>query len=144
MINIKQGTNNNSITIGNGDKIKSVSVGQIKGAVTTKIGQIVASVVLKEVAYIPQSKFNLLLLTKMMSKGWKMIGNKQSLTIEKDGVTIAFDIIIKTQRGRLYCLNIQRYQELEVATMDVSKEVVHKLLGHSNADATVKTATHLG
>jgi len=109
MTNIKQGTNNDSITVGNGDKIKSVLVGQIKGAVTTKMGQIVASVVLKEVAYTPQSKFNLLLLIKMMSKGWKMIGNKQSLTIEKDGVIIAFDIIIKTQRGCLYCLNIQCY-----------------------------------
>ena len=69
MTNIKQGTNNDSITVGNGDKIKSVSVGQIKGAVTTKMGQIIASVVLKEVAYTPQSKFNLLSLIKMMSEG---------------------------------------------------------------------------
>ena len=44
-------TENNSVIVGNGQKVKSTSMGQIRGAVTTRSSQKVADVLLKEVVY---------------------------------------------------------------------------------------------
>jgi len=72
----KYATNsNNGVTVGNGTKVASKAIGDIKGIVTTKEGHQVARVILKDVAYIPQSKFNLLSLTKLMNERWGIIGN---------------------------------------------------------------------
>jgi len=79
-----------------------------------------------------------------MKEGWGVIGNSNQLSISKDNVKIIFDIVIKTQRGQLFCVNIQRDNEVSTATLDVSKDKAHKLLGHSNEESTIKSAKHLG
>ena len=76
MINIREGKESNSITVGNGEKVISVAVGSITGTVTSKIGKKVAKVTLNHVVHTPHSKFNLLSIMKMMSDGWSLIGNK--------------------------------------------------------------------
>jgi len=144
MTNVRSGTAKDSVTVGNRDKMISKHMGDIKGMITTKYGQEVAKVWLKDVAYTPKSKFNLLSLTKMMSEGWNMIGNNKKLTINKNNVTIEFDIIIKTQRGQLFCVNLQRNEELSMAVMDISKDKAHRILGHANEETTIKSAKHLG
>ena len=102
----RTGKMNDSVTVENGAKVESKAIGQIKGTVTTKAGNEIAKVTLQDVALTPNSKFNLLSLMKMMNDGWNMVGNNQHLSISKDNVKIVFDIIIKTQRGQLFCMNI--------------------------------------
>ena len=81
----------------------------------------------------------------MMDEGWKMVGGTQNLSIAKDNITtIMFGVIVKTQRGKLFCVNMQRTEEHGIAAMDVSKDAAHRLLVHSNAVSTVKSARRLG
>ena len=54
------------MTVGNRDKMKSSSLGLVKGTVANKMGQVISNVTLKDIAQTPQSKFNFLSITKMM------------------------------------------------------------------------------
>lgn len=120
-------------------------MGYIEGTVTNKKGQDIARVKLKDVILTPASKFNLLSITKMMKEGWTIKGNKTSFVIELNGVTLNFDIIIRTQKGMLFCINIQRRSgEIGSDMLDVSKDKAHKLLGHSAEEATKASAMQLG
>ena len=74
---------------------------------TAKNGYTSATVTLKDVLCTPKSKFNLLSVSKMIKDGWNVKGSKGCLAIEKDNVTLAFDIIKKTQRVQLFCANMQ-------------------------------------
>ena len=58
----------------------------------------------------------------MMKYGCTVKGSKGFMAIEKHNVALVFYTIIKTQRGQLFCANMQRN-----ATFDVSKDVAHKL-----------------
>jgi len=107
MSQTRKGTESDSVMVGNGERIKSTTLGSIRGLVTTRKGEIVAKVTLTDVACTPDSKFNLLSITKMMSEGWTVTGNSDHLSISKGNVTLTFDIIIRTQRGKLFCINIQ-------------------------------------
>ena len=64
--------------------------------------------------------------------------------VKKGQATINFDIIIKTRRGKLFCVNIQRAGELSCATIEISKDRAHRVLGHAGPNATVSTAKALG
>ena len=55
-----------------------------------------------------------------------------------------FDIIVKTQRVQLFCVNVQSTEEYRTAVMDTSKDAAHGLLGHSNAKTTMKSDHYLG
>ena len=67
--NKKKASNNDCVTAMNWVEVASKAMGDVKGIVTTKTGQEVAKVMLREVAYAPQSKSILLSLTKLM-KEW--------------------------------------------------------------------------
>ena len=73
-----------------------------------------------------------------------MVGSTRHLSITNDKITIMCDIITKTQRDPLFCANMQRTDECGIATMEGSKDAVHRLLGHLNAEKTVKSAHNLG
>ena len=124
--------------------MKPTTIGMIKGMVTDRNGRAQMKVTLSNVVYTPSSQYNLLSLTKMMSDGWTLNGNKHHLKIEKNGVQINFDITIKTKRGQLFCVNIQREMELANAAIEISKQKAHRVLGHSSNEATIKTANALG
>ena len=101
LTNAKIGTENDSVAMGNGEKIKHAAMVQIKGTAASKEVQEVAKVVLKEVAHTSHSKFNLLSLTTMMHEGCNMVGSAQHLSVSKDNITIIFDIITKIHRGKI-------------------------------------------
>ena len=73
----------------------------------------------------------------MMGDGWSVTVNKNHLAIEKDQVKLIFNIIVTTQRGKLFCINIQRSGETCNAKMDIGKNKYHKMLGHSNGEVTI-------
>ena len=73
------------------------------------------------------------------------------MKITKNTSVINFDIIIKTRRGKLYCVNIQRLSEYNAAAITndakeavVNKTKAHRILGHSNEDAAASIAKVLG
>ena len=57
---------------------------------------------------------------------------------------IHFDIIIKIQKGMLFCVNIQQsISETNGASIDISKDMAYKVLGHSGEEATTTIAKEL-
>ena len=98
---------------------------------------------LKDVSHAPYSKFSLSSVTKRMKDRWTVKGSKGHLDVEKEDVKIFFDTIIKTQRGPLFSVNIQRNTEWSNAAFDLSKDVAHALLRHSNLEATLLSARKL-
>ena len=57
---------------------------------------------LSKVALNRKHNFNLLSLTLMMQDGWIMSGNKEEITVTKDGMKISFDIVMPTNTGAVY------------------------------------------
>jgi len=80
----------------------------------------------------------------MMKDASTVKDSKGHLAIEKEDVKLVLDMIIKTQRGQLFCVNIQRKTEWSNSGFDVSKDMAHKLLGHSNLEATMLLERQLG
>ena len=46
------------MTVGNGEKMKSISLGSIKGAVIDKKGQVITNLTLKDVPHTPELRYN--------------------------------------------------------------------------------------
>ena len=67
-----------------------------------------------------------------MKEEWTVKGVNNYFSIEKDSVNIHFEIIIKTQKVMLFCVNVQQSAgEINREIIDISKYKAHKVLGHS-------------
>jgi len=73
-----------------------------------------------------------------------LIGAKEYLAIKKGNVELVFDIVIRIQKGKLFCINIQRNGETSCSVIEISKNRAHELLEHSNSEANVALAKRLG
>jgi len=142
--NKKQPSATDHVTVGNGQKMQPATVGDIKGTITSKEGVALMNVTLKNVLHTPTSQYNLLSVTKLMSEGWKLSGDSNRMAMKKKNNEINFDIIIRTKRGKLFCVNIQRASELGLTSIIMNKAKAHNILGHAGDDATMKTAKALG
>jgi hypothetical protein len=118
--------------------------------------------VLGDVQKNERSNFNLFSVTKMLLKGYKLKGNRYSLTVWNQTRKIVFDIMIHTRNGALYCARFIRKlsNDTETANLVVQGEEkdskvankilkvnikgAHKYLGHLSEDTTCKTAAQLG
>jgi hypothetical protein len=60
-------------------------------------------IVLGDVQTNGRFNFNLFSVTKMLLKGYKLKGNRYSLTVWNQTQKIVFDIVIHTRNGALYC-----------------------------------------
>ncbi len=65
-------------------------------------------IVLGDVQTNEKFHYNLFSVTKMLLKGYKLEGNKHSLTLCNKTISIVFDIIIHTQNGAIYCARFTR------------------------------------
>jgi hypothetical protein len=124
---------------------------------------------LKDVQVNEKFNFNLFSVTRMLQKGYKLKGDAKSITLEKGNHAFAFDSVIWTQGGALYCARFCRnknspLQHCNVASAapDTSEETTtkakealknifkikvkraHKYLGHLSKDTTRLTAKYLG
>ena len=140
----KKSDGSNGVTVGNGEKMISTSIGTIHGTITDKYGNWLLNVTLKEVVHTLAAQFNLLSITKLMSDGWNVHGSNNKLMVQKGDATINFDIIIKTQRGKLFCVNMKRTNEVSCAISEISKDKAHRVLGHAGPESTVAIAKALG
>jgi hypothetical protein len=66
---------------------------------------------LKDVAYVPDSQYNLFSLTKLMTNGWNLVGDRDvGIIMSKGGVKLHFDKTVHTPKGVLYVAVLQRPQ----------------------------------
>ena len=108
IMNVRQGSKEDAVTMGNKQVEQATEVADIPGMVWDKNGNKLHPTILKDVAIVPNSGYNLFSLTKMMSAGWKLIGDKKSLKLKKDKDEINFDITIPTPEGVVYGMYIRR------------------------------------
>ena len=106
MIEVRKGGKEDSVIVGNGEKVDSIEVRSIAGTITNKKGKEIAKAKLKNIIYILASKFNLLSIVKIMSEDQKVKGSKTHFIIEKQDITITFDIIIRIQKGILFYISM--------------------------------------
>ena len=138
MTNVRQGSKEDAVTMGNKQVEQATEIADIPGMVCDKNGNKLHRTILKDVAIVPNSGYNLFSLTKMMSDGWILIGEKNSLKLKKDDTEINFDIAIPTPRGMIYAMKIKRdlipedgegtiIQELEKVTEEEEESEDEKL-----------------
>jgi hypothetical protein len=127
---------NGSITVGNRFTEKTVMYKNISGTVCNKQGAKVGRAKLMLVAYSPNMKFNLCPLSKLCQDGWEMKGNKEFLVMEKNNQKMNFDIKVTTATCVVYCIYLQRDEEIANAAVEYSINQAHERLGHSHEDAT--------
>jgi hypothetical protein len=136
--------NNGSIMVGNGITKKTATYGNISVTVCNKQGAKVGRAKLTHTGYSPNMKFNLCSLSKLCQDGWETKGNKEFLVMEKNNQKIKFDIKVTIATGVVYCMYLQRDEEIVNAAVEYSINQAHERLGHSHEDATRATAIVLG
>jgi hypothetical protein len=127
---------NGSIAVGNGITEKTAMCRNSHGKICNKQGAKVGRAKLTHVAYSPNMKFNLCSLSKLCQDGWEMKGNKELLVMERNNQKIKFDINVTTATGVVYCMYLQRDEEIVNAALEYSINQAHERLGHSHEDAT--------
>jgi hypothetical protein len=118
-------------------------------------------IVLGDVQTNKKFHYSLSSVTKMFLKGFKLEGNRYSLTVQNKTRLIVFDIIVCMQNGTLHCARFTRtLSESETANpviqgvegsskvaktiLKVNIKRVHDCLEHLSKDATCKIAAQLG
>jgi hypothetical protein len=100
--NAKKGTDDDAITMGNGVREGAAMIGDLPGMMCSKQGNELGMATLKDVAYLPTSKFNLFSVTKLQRDGWFLHGNKNQIKLTKGNNLVVFDIVIDTPKGAIY------------------------------------------
>jgi hypothetical protein len=109
MVNLYKAEAGDTITMGNGWDTETASmIGEVPGMMCDHHGNQVGPVRLGEVKLLPNGKYNLFSVTKLMKNGWSMSGDKTGMRLVKDGMKIVFDIVIPTKEGILYAMYMQR------------------------------------
>ncbi len=61
------------------------------------------NVLLGDVQMNEKFNYNLFSVTKMLLKGYKLKGDKHSITVWNQTQSIVFDLVIRTKNGALFC-----------------------------------------
>jgi Zinc knuckle len=78
---------------------------------------------LKDVAYVPNSRYNLFSLTKLMTSGWSIGGDREvGIVMSKGGVKLHFDKTVHTPKGVLYVAVLKRRKAKDEVLNDGTKE----------------------
>jgi hypothetical protein len=110
--NVQEAKKSDDSTDASGNTMRATKIGKVRGKICDKFGKEVQSVTLPNVAYMPNTKFNLFSISQRAQKGWKVEINKKEMTLTKGDQRVIFDIIIPTPKGALYCIYIKRDGEL--------------------------------
>ena len=142
-----------AITMGNGAREGAAMIGDLQGTMCNKEGTELGNATLKDVAYLPTSKFNLFSVTKLQRDGWTLHGDKNQIKLTKGNSSVVFDIVINTPKGAIYAMYLKRDTEMASAATDVAQtgahmtmtiKQAHERLGHANEEATRLAAKQLG
>jgi Zinc knuckle len=78
---------------------------------------------LKDVAYVPNSRYNLFSLTKQMTSGWIIGGDREvGIVMSKGGVKLHFDKTVHTPKGVLYVAVLKRRKAKDEVLNEGTKE----------------------
>ena len=125
----------------------------LSGQYVTKDGTWGMKCTLTEVNFNASHNFNLMSLTRLLTRGWKVMrGNDAGIYIKKEGNRINFDIVIRTQRGAVFaCRFIHEEAELSAGSIEKGPRVkkmnikkAHELMGHMHKDQVRKVMKQLG
>ena len=106
--------------------------------------------VLLDCSYDKSFNFNLLSLTRLLCKGWRITkGDATGINVEDgNGGIIKIDILVRTAKVVVFACRFVWDAEITVASTDVGARIninkVHGLLGHGNAEVTRKLAQEIG
>ena len=129
-----------TVKIGNGLKLKSTTIGSLKGVVEQNDGTKI-NVVLNNVAYVPELTANLFSITKALQNGFKFSNEENIMILSKGLKTIKFDNLQKTGKG--YCPGIKIPDEIANVAQTLTYSEAHQKFGHPG-EVTRATATKLG
>jgi hypothetical protein len=105
---------------------------------------------LTEVGLNPKMNYNLMSLSGMLMKGWRITkGDSTGITIaDRRGNVIDFDIVIKTARGAVFAVRFIHNSELNAASTEEGVKMTidraHALLGYGDEQSTRESARALG
>jgi hypothetical protein len=133
--------------MGNGNVEKTTKIGDISGTVCDKNGNKLNHMIMKDMAVVPNSRYNQFSLTKAMNASWILSGQNNRLTLKKDQHEIIFDIEIPTPKGVIYAMYMKYESEIAGAVTDKKTKLTiqqaHDKLGHCDEDLTRKAANQL-
>jgi hypothetical protein len=66
------------------EKEKITKVGKVEGIAKDKDRMNQVNIVLSDVMFLPNGKYNLISITKVMKNGWKLEGNSNHINLKKD------------------------------------------------------------
>jgi Zinc knuckle len=86
------------VVMGNGQKEEFSKIGTVFGTAINKMGDSQGQISLTDVMYLLTGKYNLVSVTKVMQKGWKLEGNNDSLILSCNGKKLTFNIKLQTSQ----------------------------------------------
>ena len=105
MYNIR--TDNIPITIGNGNEMKCLKLGDIDLIGLNTDGKEIR-ITLKNVKYIPKLKFNLISMNYAIEKGFEIKSNKNGILLIRENVQLSFDNKIMTNGASLLSMKVRQ------------------------------------
>ena len=148
MVNIKPGKIEDATSDASGKMIRASKTADLHGTICDKNGQAVCKGVIKGIAHLPRSRYNLFSISRRLDDGWKLGGDQDMIKLVKGNDEIKFDIKIKTKKGAVYCMYFKRHSEISATTKDapqkISLQKAHDLFGHMATDTMRKAAAALG
>ncbi len=141
---------NDPITIGNGKTMRATKIGKRKMTVHQLDGSTL-DVMLPDYKCVPELQMNLFSITKACDDGWKLSNDGVKLILTKDGHTIKFDRVIKTDKGKL--CGVEMFPRIEdVGDMALPTGAVkaweinhmHRVFNHAAEDVLRATAKAYG
>jgi hypothetical protein len=122
MTNIRSATKSDAVTMGNKQVEATTKVGDVYGTICDKNGNEVNRVGLTNVSHVPGAGYNMFSLSRMIGKeGWKLVGDKNAIVIEKNGHQVKFDILISTPKGVAYAMYFKEDAEVTRTMHDEEK-----------------------
>jgi hypothetical protein len=114
----------NSIAVGDGTNVKASKVANVCGMMCDKCGNELHEATLQDVTHLPDGKFNLFSLSKLLKQGWKLTGDKMSIKLAKDTQEMVFDVVVPTTKGLLFAMYFRGNSEIAGAMTDIQRMLI--------------------
>lgn len=148
MINLKD-LKNDSVTVGNGNSIDAVKIGDKEITILQEDGK-EKNVVLQGCKNVPKlGTFSLISLTNSIDKGHQSGNEEKHITIRKGDFKLKFDRVIKTKSGYVCGVATKLRNNEDVSTPTLGKTIpvdvnhFHALLGYFGKEKTRAVAKYL-
>ena len=140
------------IVFGNGQRLKTVYIGDKKGIIIQKNGARVP-ILMKNVKYVPHLYCNLFSISAALKEGCTLEGNLNKLMLTKKGQNYVFDRRVKSGKGFLFAMKVKNikkssdfYKLSSQKTKNKRSELmtVHRILGHPSETITRASGLKFG